>query len=423
MAKQKLLLALIAAGFAQTAYAAPSSYSSIGPNIGYGDNSNPNSIYAPLANPANNALNAADTEGYRFGLGGNAQIDVTISGLEGSKDYWDNNISPYLGDITKLTTVQNNLTHLFNSYNQGKVSTISGGTIPLLIKSKSLSGGLSLDYTRQIGTKGTLIDGPNNVVASANGSKVTINSNTAAFALAYTQLDEFALGYGTTVYKTKTGSLSVGMTGRMLTIMRNQNNLDFKQIVDDNASGSKNFGDYINNLNSGSSDTNYTADIGINWNAANYKVGLTGYNLTEPSFKINNQTSTNPSYNSFSHLIKSKFKLKSQYRLSAETHTQDRHWTLAGSYDLTKSNNLNNDDVQWWDVSGSYATNSAWYIPDVRLGLRGNLVGTKYTYANAGLTFGFLTLDLSTTTLDFNAVANKQKNAGVMASAGVSFDF
>ncbi len=96
---------------------------------------------------------------------------------------------------------------------------------------------------------------------------------------------------------------------------------------------------------------------------------------------------------------------------------------MAGSYDLNKANDLNNEDTQWWTTSVSYATNSAWYIPDVRLGLRGNMVGTEYTYGTAGLTFGFLTLDVASTTTDFSGISDKQKDAGAMASVGVEFDF
>ena len=81
--KKQALLGGILVAIASNSQAAPSSYGPIGPNIVYGDASNSNTIYSPLANPAYNALNKSDTEGYRFGLGNQCANSLELKGLEG----------------------------------------------------------------------------------------------------------------------------------------------------------------------------------------------------------------------------------------------------------------------------------------------------------------------------------------------------
>ena len=423
--KTKLtLMAALISSLAFNAQAAPNEYTPIGPNISYGNNSNPNTIYSAVANPANNAIGVSDTKGYRIGFGANVQLDVTLKGFEGSKNYWDNNIVPYIQNNDTGNLIKN-VNAFLSKYNHGQANIIAGGTVPLLIKNSFLKGGVTFDYTRQIATQVMLINGPKPIQDILDNGHASIKQKAAAVHLAYNQLDEFALSYGRDLFSNDKGKLSVGVTARYLTLTNNQANVDLKKIVDDNASGTKNFDKYLSDINNTSnSDSNYTANIGINWQGENYKLSFIGLNLSEPTFKVNNQTNVlSPKYTDFSSRIDPKFKLKSQYRIAGRLNTQNEHWTLGASYDLNKANDLNNQDVQFWDIVAAYATNSAWYIPDVRLGLRGNLVGTKYNYMNAGLTFGFLNIDLSTTTLDFSGVADNQKDAGVMASVGVEFDF
>ncbi|MBD3821154.1 MAG: conjugal transfer protein TraF [Thiotrichales bacterium] len=422
--KKQVLFGGILVAIASSSQAAPSSYGPIGPNITYGDASNTNTIYSPLANPAYNAIGKSDTEGYRFGLGINAQTALELKGLEGSTDYYDNNIKPYLNsnNPADATTVATNLNSFFDKYNAGKVSNITSVTVPLLIKSGVWAGGISLDYSYTAASEATFIK-KGTITTAATGTDVSINSGAAALGINYKSLSEFALGYGTNIFKNNDSALSVGVTARYLSMLSNTKAIDFKAFVDDNlGSKDKSTNDYISDMSSGSSESAITADVGINWIHENYSIGLVGMNLTSPKFKIHNLSTTTSSAD-FASFIKSEFKLKPQYRVTGQINTASRHWTIAGSYDLVKANDLNDHDTQWWSASASYATNSAWYIPDVRVGVRGNMVGNKYTYTGVGLTFGFLNLDVATTTMDISGVSDKQKDAGAMASVGVEFDF
>lgn len=428
MKRQATLLGcLLAAGAAQ---AAPVSYAPIGPNIGYGDASNSNTIYSPMANPAYNAINKSDTEGYRVGLGANAQIGIESKGLEGYVDYFKNNVQPIL-DATYtpatiaqgVTDLQNSLNTYFAKYEQGNIAVQGGVTIPLLIKSSHINGGLSLDISKQVGSNVNVIKPGTITVSPVGTSALTVNAGAAGWNLNYKELTEFALGYGTNVYEKNGSALAIGVTARYLSMLSNTKVVDFKTVIDDNTgTTTKEASDYVKDMNTGTSETAMTADVGINWITDNYSLGMVGMNLTSPKFKTNN-LSTAASTTNFSSYISSEYKLKPQYRVTGQLYTDSRHWTLAASYDLAKANDLNNQDTQWWSASASYATNSAWYAPDVRIGMRGNLVGNKYTYTGVGLTFGFLNLDVATTTTDLTGVADKQKDAGIMAAAGVEFDF
>ncbi|MDR9498215.1 MAG: conjugal transfer protein TraF [Hydrogenovibrio sp.] len=418
----KALTAILTSLGASAALAAPSSYTPIGTNIGYGDSSNPNSLYSALANPANNDLNVADTKGARYGLGATFQMQAETEDLEGAVDFLDDRIKPYLdsntaGDVTDL---QNETNAFLTEYDRGNFSAIGGVTVPLVVKHNTLGGGLSFDYTRQMAAKGEIIK-RSNVNASYTGGNLGIDSGDAALAVHYKELNEFALGYGRTVLRQGKSHLSVGVTARYIDILSNAKAVDFSEIADDNlGNADKDTNDYIDDIDSGSSDSNITADIGVNWTAENYMVGLIGMNLTSPKFDVNDKSIGNANA-TFG--VDDEFELEPQFRVNAQWFSADREWTLAGSVDLKEANDLNDEATQWWSTTASYATNQAWYIPDVRMGLRGNMAGSSYTYGTFGLTMGFWTVDLASTTTDFSGIADDQEDGGVMFSTGVEFDF
>jgi len=215
--------------------------------------------------------------------------------------------------------------------------------------------------------------------------------------------------------------LSVGVTARYLNLLSNAKAVDFSEIANDNlGNADKDTNDYIDDIDSGSSDSNITADIGLNWTAENYMVGLVGMNLTSPKFDVNDKSTGNANA-TFG--VDDEFELEPQFRVNAQWFSANREWTLAGSVDLKEANDLNDEATQWWSTTASYATNQAWYLPDVRVGLRGNMAGSGYTYGTFGVTLGFVTLDMAATTTDFSGVADDQEDAGVMASMGIEFDF
>ncbi len=186
-----------------------------------------------------------------------------------------------------------------------------------MVKHSFLGGGLSFDYTRQVGAKGYVIK-QNDVSAYDNGGNLAISSGDAALGVGYKQLDEFAVSYGFDVLKSDSGALSLGITARYLNLMSNVKLVDFSEIADDNlGNSSKNTDDYIKDIDSGSSDSNFTADIGLNWTGQNYMIGVVGMNLTSPKFDINNKSAAATSA-SFSSYIDSKFELKPQYRIGAQ---------------------------------------------------------------------------------------------------------
>ena len=416
------LIALTLAMGSGTVSAAPASYTPIGTNIGYGDSANPNSLYHALVNPANNNIHAADIEGARYGLGATAQIQLESDGLEGAETYLDDNIKQLLDDnrFEDVDRLQTNVNQFMRHYDAGNISAIGGVTVPLVIKHEALGGGLSFDYTRQVGIKTDIIR-RGDVSANYVNNNLGIDAGDAAIGVHYKELSEFALGYGRTLYQQANGALSVGITARYIDILANSRAVDFSEIANDNVGGAdKDTEDYIDDIETGPSDSNITADVGLHWTAEHYMLGLVGMNLTAPSFDVNDR-SNNQINGTFG--IDDTFQLDPQFRASAQWFNASREWTLAGSFDLNEAHDLNNEPTQWWSTTASYATNQAWYLPDVRIGLRGNLAGSGYTYGTFGLTLGFVTLDMAATTTDFSGVADDQEDAGVMASMGIEFDF
>ncbi len=422
MRKTKLSLAVLAVLVSSSALASPSSYSPVGSNLSYGDASNPNTIYSTLANPASNALTSADTDDYRVGAGFSLGGAIQTQGMENSADNFDANIQPLLdiatptvGDALALESAAN---AYLKGYDGAKLGVMGTLTIPILTKNKGLDGGVTLDYTRQHAMSSEFIYKSDMSIAQVAG-QYAMTTGGAGLSLNYKILDEFALGYGTKVYSDDKGFVSLGATARFLSMKSSSQVVDFGQVLTDNINGTSDAVDYVDNMDNGKTSDGLAADIGVAWNAENYTVGLVAMNVGSPKFKVADVSVGTASVD-FAGDIATSYVLEPQLRLSGQWHSADHHWTLGGSYDLVDSNDLNDADTKWATASASYATNSAWYIPDVRIGVRDNLLDNLNMYKSVGLTLGMLNIDVTAT--DLGALGT-DKDTGVMFSTGIEMDF
>ncbi|BBP42281.1 conjugal transfer protein TraF [Thiosulfativibrio zosterae] len=405
--------------------AAPS-YSTIGPNIGYGSNSNPGTVYSSLTNPANNTINAADVDGSRYGLGLNLQVQAELFGVEGSSDFLDNNIKTILDKssytIQDALNLQTNTNQFFTDYNGGNINVIAGVTAPILFKSDFINGGISFDYTKQVGTKVSFIKKADLAITATSPTTFSTTTGAAAIGITVNQLDEFALSYGYDFGEFSTsdlrGKVAAGATIRLLSLTSNAQAIDFGQYINDNQGNqSKDISDYVDDITSGSSSSSVALDLGASWTADNYGLSVVAYNLNSPSFDIKRNAAA------IAFGMDKTLTFDPQVRLGADLFSKNREWALSSSIDLMETKDLNGSDTKFWGISGSYSTNSAWYIPDVRLGLKGNMVGTGLTYMNLGTTLGFLNVDLSTSSFSIIDNMDSQKDSGAAISVGVEFDF
>ncbi|WP_157760742.1 conjugal transfer protein TraF [Hydrogenovibrio halophilus] len=423
---QKTLITAMMAAISTSAVAAPNG-GPLGTNIGYGDSSNSNTIYGPIANPSHNALNVSDTDGYRVGFGISGNISMKSNGLEGSEDYIDTKIDGILDkstydpqDATDLAEAINDFT---KKYDEGSLSVSGGVTVPILVKHDVMGGGISFDYSRQYAVKAQMHREGNVAATYVDADEITVTKKGAGMAFHYKEVDEFALGYGREAYylnknKWYDGVLNVGVSARYINMTASATAIDFGQYTEDNLkNNNQDADDYLDNIENGASDSNITADIGVDWTADNFMVSLAGKNLTSPTFDVDDQST------GYNFGIDDEYTMEPRFTMGGQWYSNNRNWTLAGSIDLNEANDLNDNDTQWWSASASYATNSAWYIPDARIGMRGNMSEDGYNYVTAGLTLGMLTMDVATTTTDFSGVSDNQEDEGVMASVGLEFDF
>lgn len=413
------VLAILASG---SVLASPSSFSPAGSNLSYGDASNPNTIFSTLASPASNALTSADTDNYRVGAGFSLGLAVQTDGMEGSATNFDANIQPLLdipaptvADALALEAATN---AYLKGYDGAKLGAIGTLTIPLLTKSASFDGGITVDYTRMHAMSSEFIYNSDMAISQVGG-EYAMTTGAAGLGLNYKILDEFALGYGTKVYSDDKGFVSIGASARFLSLKSSSQVVDFGQVLTDNINGNANAVDYVENMDNGKTSDGLAVDIGAAWNAENYTVGLVAMNIGSPKFKVADVSVGSASVD-FANRISTSYILKPQLRLSGQWHSSDHHWTLGASYDVMDSNDLNDADVKWATAAASYATNSAWYIPDVRVGVRDNLLDNLGMYKSVGLTLGMLNIDVAAT--DLGALGT-DKDTGVMFSAGIEMDF
>ena len=421
-----LLIAMLLANSGM-AFSAPNSLP-IGTNIGYGDTSNSNTIYAPIANPSNNAPSVSNIDGYRFGTGISGNLFIKSNGFEGVKSYLNNEIDVILNkNIFSLldgTALADAFNGFMRKYQNGYIASEGSVTIPVILNHEYLSGGISIDYSQQYAGKASLVRN-SDVTGIFDPLQNTINvtKEGAGLAFQYKEMNELAVGYGWKGVIINQGSwydgnLNFGVTARYINMNSASAAIDFVQYTEDNLYGkNRSINDYLNGIQNGVSDSNVTADIGLDWTSENFMVSLVGKNLTSPSFEVQDQST------GYNFGIRNSYVMKPKTTMGVQWYSANRNWTLASSIDFNESNDLNDNPVQWFNATVSYATNEAWYIPDVRLGVRNNMATNGYNYITAGITIGVLTMDLATTTTDFSGIQNNQSNEGVMASLGLEFDF
>lgn len=420
MRKTKLLAMLGMAMFAGSATASMNSSFPVGSNLTYGGASNPNTIYSTLANPATNGLKIEDN--YRIGTGASGGFFVETIGMKNSSDNFDNNIQPLLdiasptaGDAANLQAAVNNY---MAGYDGARINTTGSVVVPILTQFDSMGGGFTIDYTRQYSVTSNLIYN-GDLTAGTSGSKYTFTNGDSGLGISYKVLDELAFGYGKKVYESGDGFWTAGGTARIMSLEAATEVIDFGQVLNDNINGNSEVFDYVSDMNDGVTSSAVALDLGVAYNAPNYTFGVVAMNIGSPKFDVRD-VSTGTASVDFADNINTSFELKPQVRTNIKWHSKNKHWTLAGSYDLLESNDLNNQDTKWASASVSYATNSAWYIPDVRVGLRDNLSDKQDAYTTAGLTLGMFNLDVAST--DFSSLGEEGNN-GLYVNAGIEMDF
>ncbi|MFV1872554.1 MAG: conjugal transfer protein TraF [Oleiphilus sp.] len=159
------------------------------------------------------------------------------------------------------------------------------------------------------------------------------------------------------------------------------------------------------------SSTEFGIDLGLVWDAGDYRLGLTLENLNSPEFEYgavgvgcSGIDQNSPSRNACE--VAAYFANETGDIQAKETHVKDAmfradvlykltdRWQLTSALDLAEYNDVIGFENQWFHAATSYDADS-WIIPSLRFGYHKNLVGSELSSASVGFTlFNTLALDI-----------------------------
>ncbi|MBB5021146.1 conjugal transfer protein TraF [Desulfurispira natronophila] len=455
---KRLCSALLLALVPVAAYAAPHSHPS-GPNLTFGDISNPQTVLSVTGNPASGA--AAEQRGIRFGLLSSIGFSYEIGDMDNIIDDMDDFLEEDFGELEFTSDLQglqsmvreyDRLESRFNNFletvsEDGYIKLGYSAHVPLtpvVATYDFLGGTLALDANfsgqgritiqgEQDGSAPVIshgidptlwsILGDSNITSEADllaeiqdqfseisspveaqdflDERDTTITTDARIVGEAAQLREVALSYSGAAWHHQDGSLYLG--GKLKHYSADLTKID-KNIADEDGDGafdtlSDEIGENTHN------STDFGVDLGLLWTAPNYRVGGTLVNVNEPSFR---------------HIDGDRRSLDQQLRLEGAVFTANRNWVFGFAYDVDSANNLIGDEYQWMTLSAGYATQS-WWIPGVRLGYRENLTGTKLSYISGGITlFRVANLDVAYST---DSVSGEDIPRSAIVNLGLEITF
>lgn len=457
LAKLSILSTLILSG-TSISYAASNAVP-IGSNLGYGGASNNHTIFSTSNNPAWISGNLHEENNYGFGLTGG--IRLKQNDLSELYTTYDDDIKPLLesfdgssqNSLSKTIEIQQLTNNLIldirdNFYLQSDVNF----SVPIAI-ANSRFGGIGIEVSGSSTARGKLLSSNKPIdtniaylLSHPTASFEDIVENglviQSALYLKTAVSTEAALTYGNQFYQNQYGQLSVGLRAKYMQskLVKSVNNLD--KYLTSTATGNE-LSDQISDdfeAHSDVSDTesSFGVDLGAQWFAENYMVGLSIMNINSPTFNYNKLATGSDTQSNVENFYADQIDLKEevvltpQARIEGILYSENRNWSLAGSIDLNVANDYVNQEYQWATASASFATDggSSWFyylIPDVRIGYHKNLAGDERSYISPGFSWGFLNLDLGFASFsDIGKAASGDPEdlpEAFMANLGVEFYF
>ncbi|UQB41718.1 conjugal transfer protein TraF [Thiomicrospira microaerophila] len=414
MLKKKLIISALGLGLATSANA--STFHQAGSTLGYGAAGNTHTLFNNFQNPA--AL-GGDTSKRLWGVGLSVGVSAEyadMSGIDDDTEQIQNQIDQVANDIANgvydstaeaeqaLETALNNY---FSSFTKLSMNVEAGASLPIVIQTSELGGylvGMSVTRGARVGmiqTQDADVTVNYNPITQSGSADATTNAN---LTITGYELTEFTLGYGLNLDRFVTlqeGKLNAGARLKMMRAGFNHFAYNLDEIFND---VDKDFGDELSDeikdtMTFNNTDSAIGIDLGAQFIADRYLVGLTLENINSPSFNYTAINSAATSLIASNHLDKS-IKLDPKARLDFAYFTENRRWTLAGFADLNKTTALSGLKTQQAGISASFAS-SLWYAPDVRLGYTNEAAGNKLSQIHGGLTVGPVSFDLAFNSLDF----------------------
>lgn len=277
--------------------------------------------------------------------------------------------------------------------------------LPVLYRSNWLGGtlGFSVDSGAQVAA---LVLDDSLRIAGFNGK---FDTNTALYLKSGIE-KKATVSYGRQILANhpmleERGSLYAGVKVKLIQMELS------KQVIPLSSLNGKDLSDVISDTydQNLSKSTNIALDVGVVWDADQYRVGLTLENINSPSFDYG-KVGVNCIEQGENSIARDQCETASFFVNRGEISAKESHkkhalmrvdglyqitdsWAVSGSYDLAKYNDMTGFDNQWLHLATSFDPNST-FIPAIRLGYKKNLAGSELSSAMLGMTlFKLVSLD------------------------------
>ena len=405
----KKLLAISLLCLSSGLYAGTSNVN-LGSSMTTGPSSNHFSIQAGFNNPAMASLLIGNDERWRFSYFPNFAVNFEIGSVDNFTEELDELID-IIDDRSSTDLTDEEILDRFNGFlssvgDDGYLKAnvgLDAPLLPLLYRSKGSTSafGIGVRFATQV--SGEILD-DEITIDPINGSVLT---STSIYLKAGVE-QRLSFVYSRELFSSKKASSGNLYAGAKLNII----NLELsKQVTPLTILDGEDVADFIedefdNNLES---TTNIGIDLGVVWDARNYRVGLTLENLNSPEFdygEIGVNCGSITDISARSSCDAAAFFIQETGEIRArETHTMhtllradgllklSNRWFLSGAVDLAAYDDFTGFENQWLNLSTSFDPKKVW-LPGTRLGYQKNLAGTELSSALLGFTFfKVLTLD------------------------------
>jgi len=461
--KQKLL-AVSLASISTAAIAGPSQFS--GPLNTLGNVSTQKTILSATVNPA--AGEFVVGKSYRWGYLSTFGLGLEVGEVDNLEDDLDaltteldrlEEKADAMFEIVTLSEVEA-VQDQFNDFlvdlgEKGALqlaAQVRAPLFPIAIRSDLIGGVLTLDAyaTADVGVR--FIDSPLEIVAPTIFSGPNADPNfrlatdtvidlsaavISGFSMAYSHdltnspfLGDNALSFMKSSDRLLVGAelniYQVSMSSQLVAIDQEDSNEELGDVISDEFDS--------NQVDS----TDFGLDLGVLWVSDNFQLGATWKNINEPTFESSKLGVNCFSLSSATAIrncevaatlgasgrvdLTPEYVMESQISLEGAVTTENKHWSIAGAFDVNEVAGPLKDDYQWATASVSYFSDSLW-IPMARVGFRTNLTGSELSYASAGITaFGGIHLDASVA-LDTITVDDEDLPRAVSLNLGIERRF
>ncbi len=378
-----------------------------GPNLSFGNLSNPQNLVSYVTNPAAPAAaNGSIGGGFGFGLLSSVGADVEIGDvpdLEQRLQAVSDKLDQVTSDITVAGELKEDIDDLVATLGAQQYLLNVGVASHLPLTPMYLSGdwgAIAVDVNIAVQSRVSVLDGPTEVVLVDGGFQPKTDS---ALYLKAATVGEVSLSYSRSLFDLGgAGRLYGGVRGNYYAVGLAKTLAgvavadEFQQLVEDELNKDR-------QLQSG-----FGVDLGMMLVGRHHRLGATVKNVNSPSFQYDpvgvncdqlQGASQDSCYIAQLHAdridLQETWVMDPQVKLEAAWFTADQTWLIGVSADSNPVNDPLGNQIQMVSVAAGYATRS-WWIPGFRLGYHQNLAGTQLSWATLGLTlFKSVNLDVA----------------------------